>query len=174
MLKKRLSSKGDTIIEVLISLAVLSLAFSLSYAIATKSLQDTQDTQEHSQALEYLDAQFEALKYTLANQGLPATALSPGAVFCFNPIIDPAPGTLPFNVKQTDPCLISASGGFNYHIEINNMGQNVYNAVACWDGLNNNGTARATLQNAMTNCLSGKGSSLPGLESENLYYRIYS
>lgn len=48
---KKLNQRGDTIIEVLIVLAILSFAFSVSLATASKSLKQSRSAEEHSRAL---------------------------------------------------------------------------------------------------------------------------
>lgn len=52
---------GDTIIEVLVVLAVLGLAIGISYATATRSLMAARQAQETSGAVEQLRAEIEAL-----------------------------------------------------------------------------------------------------------------
>ena len=59
----KLNKSGDTIVEVLVSLAILSLAFAISYSTASKALIVSQNSQEHSTALGYLDQQMEMLWY---------------------------------------------------------------------------------------------------------------
>ncbi|HXE10132.1 MAG TPA: hypothetical protein VN554_01775, partial [Verrucomicrobiae bacterium] len=54
---KKLDATGDTIIEVLIVLAVLGLSLSISYATANKGLQQSRNAQEHSAALGIIDSQ---------------------------------------------------------------------------------------------------------------------
>lgn len=51
--------RGDTIIEVMVALAVLGLAFAISYATASRSLNVAQNSQEHSQASQVLKSQVE-------------------------------------------------------------------------------------------------------------------
>jgi type II secretory pathway pseudopilin PulG len=64
---KQRAQAGDTIVEVLIVLTVLSLAFSIAYATANKGLAQAQNAQEHSQALGRLDSQVELLRTAFAN-----------------------------------------------------------------------------------------------------------
>jgi type II secretory pathway pseudopilin PulG len=59
---KALNSFGDTIVEVMVVLAVLGLAISISYATANRSLLDTRQAQENSEATELVQAQLEALR----------------------------------------------------------------------------------------------------------------
>lgn len=131
MLKKLKDSTGDTIVEVLIALAVLSLAFVISYATANRALVDSQNAQEHTLALEYLDAQIEALRYYA---GQPGQTLPSGAFYLQPDLnngtiqVDAAPGTEPGN-------------GFSYSISLNrNLTiSNTYNAKVTWPGLGNLG-----------------------------------
>lgn len=54
--------KGDTIVEVLIVLAILSLAFSISYSTASQSLNKSRNSQEHSQGTTVSSSQLELLR----------------------------------------------------------------------------------------------------------------
>lgn len=74
---KRLTSRGDTIVEVMIALSILGLAFAISYATANHALLQARNAQEHSQALEYVDGQLELLRQAAPN---PSTG-----VFTTNP-----------------------------------------------------------------------------------------
>lgn len=58
---------GDTIVEVMLVLAVLGLAISLSYATANKSLKATRAAQENAQATALLQSQVELLRYLAPN-----------------------------------------------------------------------------------------------------------
>ncbi len=59
---KRLNFRGDTIIEVLIVLAVLGFAFAISAATATRGLNRARNAEEHAQALGILNSQIELLR----------------------------------------------------------------------------------------------------------------
>jgi type II secretory pathway pseudopilin PulG len=63
---KRLNSSGDTIVEVMIVLAVLSLAFAISLSIANKGLQQSRNAEEHSHGLGILNSQVEVLRSAIA------------------------------------------------------------------------------------------------------------
>ncbi|HEX5797495.1 MAG TPA: hypothetical protein VFX86_03845 [Candidatus Saccharimonadales bacterium] len=70
MLKKlKLNTKGDTIVEVLISVAVLSLVLSVSYALANRNTQYIQQSQERGEAQEISEAQLELLRGYLKTHG---------------------------------------------------------------------------------------------------------
>ncbi|HUB93961.1 MAG TPA: hypothetical protein VMB52_05665 [Verrucomicrobiae bacterium] len=54
--------KGDTIIEVLISIAIASLVLVSSYVLTTRNVDTIQATQEHSEALQLAQGQIEFLR----------------------------------------------------------------------------------------------------------------
>ena len=109
MLKRlrRLSLRGDTIVEVLVVLTVLGLAISISYATANRSLLDARQAQENSQGTELAQAQIEALR-TLTQVGdTPDIFTQPGA-FCLSQ-------TPPYTIPAS--CNISG-GAFNYAMAV--------------------------------------------------------
>ncbi|MEX2014471.1 MAG: type II secretion system protein [Candidatus Saccharimonadales bacterium] len=58
----KIGSKGDTIIEILLSITVLSLVLSVSYALANKSAQSTRQAQERGEAQRLAEEQLELLR----------------------------------------------------------------------------------------------------------------
>jgi prepilin-type N-terminal cleavage/methylation domain-containing protein len=58
----KLKSRGDTIIEVMIVLAVLGLAISIAYATANRSLMDARQAQENGEATSLVQSQIEQLR----------------------------------------------------------------------------------------------------------------
>lgn len=73
------NSSGDTIVEVLIVLAVLSLAFAISTATATGGLRQSRNAEEHSQALGILSSQVELLRVGVDNNTINDTSVPPVA-----------------------------------------------------------------------------------------------
>lgn len=71
--------KGDTIVEVLIAIAIISLILSLSYGLANRSSQATRMAQERSEALKIGEDQVESLKAYLEDNK--DTGI-PGGGFC--------------------------------------------------------------------------------------------
>lgn len=157
----KLNNNGDTIVEVLIALAVLSLAFVISYATANAALLASQNAQEHSLALEYLDAQIEALRY-VANQ--PNQLIIPqsefhhsNSAFCLQPGGSDVSSSAPFNPSHNassyPPSCRLAANGFSYYVDIqpDPSLDNDFHVQIWWNGL-------------------GK----LGIQSEELSYRVYS
>lgn len=64
----RLNELGDTIVEVMVVLAVLGLAIGISYATANRSLLDARQAQENSIATELAQGQVETLRTMLTNK----------------------------------------------------------------------------------------------------------
>lgn len=113
---KRLNTSGDTIVEVMIVLAILGLAIGLAYATANQSLLNTRQAQENSQASEYVQSQIEALRYLAPNSNTNPTAdifappsAPPNSLYCIHDVTLPTPlaiypgdscsfGTLPYTV----------------------------------------------------------------------------
>ncbi len=111
----RQNMAGDTIIEVMIVLAVLGLAISISYATANRSLLNTRQAQENSEATKVLQTQIEQLRILAANgpNDPASTALNPfthGSPFCVTG------GASPVLTDETDALCTSNSGRYTVKI----------------------------------------------------------
>ncbi len=67
------NQRGDTIVEVLIAMAIISLVLASSYAITTRNVNATQDTQEHNQAQQVIQQQIERLRVLSATNAIPSS-----------------------------------------------------------------------------------------------------
>jgi type II secretory pathway pseudopilin PulG len=114
---KKLTNRGDTIIEVLIVLAVLSLAFAISSATASKSLTSARNSEEHSRALGQLTSQVEMLRTKAAQQDFSA----PSGPFCMTSTNTYKAFTAGSDVKQLD--------SLNYPSECIDTGQLYYASI---------------------------------------------
>lgn len=86
--RQNLNSKGDTILEVLISVAILSLILTSSFALTNRSSIANRQAAERGEATKIAQAEVEELKYYLSipNSTLPAN----GTYFCIdrsNPVV---------------------------------------------------------------------------------------
>jgi type II secretory pathway pseudopilin PulG len=108
--RNRLNQKGDTLVEVLIAIAIAAFAIGTSYAIANRSLQRAIAARERNEALNVAEAQISNLKYRYAND---RTALK--TIFKSD---DPAKGFVapstfiaspPFPATAFHFCLLSAN-----------------------------------------------------------------
>lgn len=64
---KKLNQFGDTIIEVMLVLAVLGLAMTISYATVNRALLQAREAQENSEASSLVQTQFEKLRTVFPN-----------------------------------------------------------------------------------------------------------
>jgi type II secretory pathway pseudopilin PulG len=79
----RLNRTGDTIVEVMVVLAILGMAIGISYATATSSLLANRAAQENSEATLLIQSQIEQLRnFVSADSGFFDTQPSP-VIFCF-------------------------------------------------------------------------------------------
>ena len=92
----RNSQIGDTIVEVLIAIAIISSVLSTAYAIMNSSVRSNQDSQEQASALKVGESQLELLKgWLLLGNTLPAGVNS----FCMKSVgsvsVEPISATVP-------------------------------------------------------------------------------
>lgn len=83
MKKTILNQVGDTIIEVLIALTVISLAIGVSYSVANRSLKSARQSQERLEALKLVEGQIEQLKALSYTTDLGGVFSSTGT-YCLN------------------------------------------------------------------------------------------
>jgi prepilin-type N-terminal cleavage/methylation domain-containing protein len=116
------NSRGDTIVEVLIAIAIVSLVLTSAYALTNKNVSSIQQVQEQGYAQKLAEQQVELLR---------AAATKPTATGCF----DPATGAFvsPVSNATCNP----VSGGATYGITITNdpAGSEGYTVVTSWDAL---------------------------------------
>ncbi len=97
------AQNGDTIVEVMISLALLSTAFISCYSIFNKSTRNLEAAQLRSQAIKLVSSQIQALRsYYIANN-----ESTPNNLSCFF-LQSPASPTLV--VYTMSPCYLNSSG----------------------------------------------------------------
>lgn len=62
MKRFNIDQRGDTIVEVLIAVAVISMVLVSAYAISNRNVALTQDTQEHNQSQQIVQQQIERIR----------------------------------------------------------------------------------------------------------------
>ena len=96
MLKNRLHQAGDTIVEVMVSLAIISMVLGASYAVANRSLRGVQTAQERVEALQIAQTMIETVKqYATKDDPSVFPAISSDVCFSSNlsDISPPPPGS---------------------------------------------------------------------------------
>lgn len=137
---------GDTMVEVLIVIAVVSLILGGAYVTTNRSLQATRAAQERGNALKIAESQIEQIK------GLAAT--DPDALFGQAPpfCISPVDGK-PIAVSHSStPCTVNisgnppASGEPTFRLEITKNGLNEFILTERWDDVSGRQTNQLVLR----------------------------
>lgn len=108
--KLRSHQKGDTIVEVLICIAILGFVLSASYTLTTRNQAVSQKSQERSQAVSLAESQLERLRSFIKENGNAAKATSDH--FCLVPdVIDPLDATYVPDASGSKPVALSGLTG---------------------------------------------------------------
>ena len=122
----RLGQAGDTIVEVLLAIAVVSSVLGGAFVSANRSLRGTQVSSERGEALKLVEGQLESLKAALKDKTkadliyLPATG-----DFCLDGNAD-----VEANVSLAT-CNVGPAG--RYGLAINRSNTDTFTASATWD-----------------------------------------
>jgi Tfp pilus assembly protein PilV len=141
---KRLMQTGDTIVEVLLAMAVMSLILGGAYSIANRSLIGGRQAQERGEALKFTEAQVEKVK-TLA--GTNYAQLQQATLYClddtltnknitglssFPPLASTNLGVYPAECINQNPD--GTPGFYHYAIQYDSASSNdVFTVVTRWD-----------------------------------------
>lgn len=149
----RSKQAGDTIVEVMVVVAILGLAFSIAYATATHSLNKTRNAEEHAEALQYINSQIELIRNDATDPQLQTT----GAIYCMDPTTDKA-------VFSTDPSFLNIC---------NNIGlEKIYNIAVTY--VKTIGQSSAPQDDVYQVKITWPGLSDLGQQQEDLYYKVHS
>jgi type II secretory pathway pseudopilin PulG len=131
MLKMRKNQVGDTIVEVLIAISVVSFVLVAAYIAANRNTRITQDVQERGQALQLATTQVEFLH-----------SISLAGKNCFD-----TTGTPVGTAADNTPCMVKANGSKNtthvqpeFTIAITNTSATQYQVQVTWTSLVRNGS----------------------------------
>lgn len=142
--RKFVGQGGDTIVEVMIVLAVLGLALGVSYATANRSLLNTRQAQENSQAAELVQAQIEALRSLSCSTGDPSckpdTTLFTATPYCIDT------GTNPYKAVSPSSAACTKNGLYNLSVAYANNATNpdTFTVTAQWPDVLGQGTDTVT------------------------------
>lgn len=79
--RNRLNQRGDTIVEVLIAIAVISTVLGIAYASMNRGLYRMRDAQERIEALKIIEGQIESLRYSNSGSSVSIPGVGSNA-FC--------------------------------------------------------------------------------------------
>ena len=126
----RIGQRGDTIVEVLIAISVVSLVLTSVYALTNKNVRSTQEVQEQNYAQKLAEQQVELLR---------AAATKPTGTNCF----DPATGaTMPSTSVVCKPIVGNATYAVAVTDDLTSTGK--YMIQITWDKLGG-GTSKVTV-----------------------------
>lgn len=124
---------GDTIVEVLIAIAIVSLVLVGAFYVANTSTKTVQDNQEHTEAQQQLQTQVEALRSYLSGiapagaDGNGNNVIPEGAKYCMGNDFLPH--------AESDPlCVARAVGGTTAKPTFTRAG-NIYTFTIRWDSI---------------------------------------
>jgi Tfp pilus assembly protein PilV len=119
-------ARGDTVVEVMISMTVLAVVVGAAYAVSTRSFQIGLNSQYRDQAVSFSQQQLEILKE--ADNNNPSTistyTASPGTPFCINPSNETIQSVTSGN------CLMSS---YYTVIDTYDSGAKNFKVVTSWD-----------------------------------------
>ena len=127
------NQRGDTIVEVLLSIAILALALAISYSLANRSLRAGLSANARTEATAIAQGQIELLKAARYNN--PSTFNSmfrQAGAFCVNPTS---------MTRQTAPC---ANADYQTSITYDNA-RNIHTITTEWDSFNVRATSKDRL-----------------------------
>lgn len=155
------NQKGDTILEVLISVAVLSLVLTTTFALANKNSQANRQANERGEAQKIAQSEMEKLKIYLSTSGVNMPAN--GEYFCMN---DDATAIVRFTGTDKPPidrnsdlsfvrsgfppqCTPQGKGFFYHFIQRGSAGDqsNTYTSYVRWNAVTGHGVDEVTLAN---------------------------
>ena len=163
-----LNSHGDTIVEVLIAITVISTVLGGAFVSARRNLDTTQQAKERDQGVRLIESQIERLKVAAADLADTADNIftrSPG-YFCLDNSLTPHDlgGTVPPDVnadtfstpQYPDECTLdSANGTYNsgtsqsipYYVSVqrDTTDQNLFAIRARWDRAGGDGREEAMI-----------------------------
>ena len=134
---RRLTQRGDTIVEVMVVLAILGLSIGISYATANRSLQGMRQSQENAQATALLQSQLESLRYWYPN----LTDAQMSAAFCMDTSASTAATVA---VPVSNAACTTGTGPTKLSITQNPSNTNEFTLSAAWDDYDGS-TATVTL-----------------------------
>ncbi len=152
---------GDTIVEVMVVLAILGSGIAISYSSVSRSLAMSQDAKERMEVTQLLQTQLEYVREAVLNPSsslgvsMANTTSQSGSMFCF--YVSQPPNTIEIyqfspidiiNANKTNPTYPTdcSQGFFGYYITYTtNSNSHIYEAKSSWPSILGNGQNKANI-----------------------------
>lgn len=147
MQHSRRNQVGDTIVEVVIAVMVVSVLLAGAFAVTNRSARAVRDSEEHAQALQLLQGQLELLRHAAAQPATLTALPSISQPFCLD-----SAGVIHQPASTSSQCLITSSFGagstLGYRLAIvsptsspatcntSSCSTTTFNLTASWPSLN--------------------------------------
>lgn len=144
---RRLGQRGDTIVEVLVCIAIVSLILAGAYATTHRSSVGVRNSQEHAEALKLVQSQLEQMRTNVADGA--KDVFTAGTPFCMVNA-QPVSATTPPNSAK---CVQNSSGAPTtvepaYHLTVTRTASgdgSIFTTTAKWDSVSGNGQAQESM-----------------------------
>ena len=138
----KLMQRGDTLVEVLIAIAVISSVLAGAYVVTNKSLTSSRDAQERGNALKLSEGQLERIKTVVVTNPEAIFGLTAVNPFCLNSTNTPV-------ATSNAACKVDALGAATtgqpqYRMSIERTG-NVFTLTTVWDNVRGTTTSKVEL-----------------------------
>jgi type II secretory pathway pseudopilin PulG len=129
----RLTEAGDTIVEVLICIAIVSTILGGAFVTTRNSQVGVRDSQEHAEALKLLESQLEQLRSDAATDGKVKTFGTPFCMYNEQPVSAAVPPTAADCKQDNTGAPTSAQPVFNLTIDrVGSNGGYLFTIKAQW------------------------------------------
>lgn len=149
---KKLDVRGDTIVEVLIAILVISSILAGAFVSVRRSQGSIRQSQERIEALNLAEDQIERVKALVQVSDSSPYSGAVTEVFCINrttntkSVLSQAPPTLNTdNFSVYGGCHAAPTGGVEYYFAIMRDNANTFIVRTRWDGVNGIGKQEVTL-----------------------------
>ncbi|MEO6513365.1 MAG: prepilin-type N-terminal cleavage/methylation domain-containing protein [Candidatus Saccharimonadales bacterium] len=133
---KHPDQRGDTIVEVLIALAIISSVLAGAFFVTNRSAQNIRDTEEHTQALQLLQGQIEQIRTMASDPNATNGQFPPQLCFDDKGVIQSASSANDFTTC-TDNLNGTSGVTYGFNTVKSNLPGNMrlFTSVVKWDGL---------------------------------------
>ncbi len=144
---RTLGQGGDTIVEVMIALAILGLAIGISYATANRSLLAAREAQENTIATGLVESQIEILRTMVDTAALPSMNIFQPGPYCLSQTPPSPTYTVYYPILDKTKCTQQGM----YYIDIAYkagppIGADIFTVTATWDNVQGDGSDTAVLE----------------------------